>query len=581
MINQNKDNRVPIYNIQELFCNTCGGTFVFRGHEQEMYTRRSWALPKRCPACRRAAREQQRKEAQRQESQKRQQEKAAEKTIFEASLKDWRVAAKEDIHPENDHVLYIIGNGFDLMHGVRSSYYAFRDSLGKQNPLRHALEHFLTPEDIWADFEAALAHFNVKSMCSRFMVSNWLDIFGVYDEDAGAAEFAMAVEGAANPILTIVNELPRRFRMWVETLSIGTEERPLRSIFRNGKVLCFNYTEFVETLYGVSEDNVCYIHGCRRKKKYHPKERLILGHMPGASEEGYSFTDDSPLETKDPYKLYMIEAAQEHVFRLVAESDEELTKNCRDIIAGHEPFFSDLNGIEDIIVIGHSFSPVDWDYFSEVASRFPDTGVVRWYFGCHGLRALDNLEQLLAELGIERSAVSVFRTDNITVAPLNVEKAPAPGSNGPMKKTRCASPDGRWTVATAGGSLSIVDQKRHETNYETMFSSSIGDVFFVPSGDYLFAIIRGADPGIFLFCITDNHWRLVNELESIQNQSVINPRLNHVYLTAQEIIFVYSNRVRKYSLTDGTLVSNRALRNAGNFSYEGEEISDLFIRRRQ
>ena len=578
MADLSKGNRVSSLTARELSCSICGRTFIFRGCEREMFAQHGWDEPKRCPACRKAKRELRRREAERQESQKWQREKAAEKELFEVRLKDWKVVAKDDIHPENDHALYIIGNGFDLMHGVRSSYYAFRNSLGKQNQLRYALENFLTVEDIWADFEDALAHFNLKAMCSGFLVGDWLDLFDAYGEDAGASSFFSAAEAAANPILTVVNELPRRFRMWVETLSIGTADRPLRNMFRNGKVLCFNYTEFVETLYGVSEDNVCYIHGCRRKKKYHPKETLILGHVPGASNDAYDFADDFSGGTRDSYQLYMIEAAQEQVFRLVAESDEGLTKNCGDIIAAHEAFFASLNEIEDIIVIGHSLAPVDWDYFSEVASRLSDIKDIHWYFGCHGLHDLDNLEQLLAKLGMEQSTVSIFRTDNIAVTPLKDGKTPASDANCPVEKSRCTSYDGRWTVKTAGCSLLIVNQERHKTDYEIMFSSCVGNAFFVSSGEYLFAVIRGADPGIFLFCITDDHWRFVNELESIRNQSVINPRLRHVFLTAREITFVYNSRVRKYSLTDGTLVSNLALRNAGSFSYDGDDVSHLFLK---
>lgn len=580
MADLNKGAEVPILNARELFCGTCGKMFIFRGCEQEVFTQRGWAEPKRCPACRKAEREQRRRETERQESQKRQPEKAAEKERFEAYLKDWNVISKEDIHPENDHVLYIIGNGFDLMHEVRSSYYAFRDSLGKENPLRHALENFLITEDVWADFEDALACFDIRAMCSEFPVDNWLDMFEAYDEDAGAAEFFLAAEAAANPILTVVNELPRRFRMWVETLSIGTADRPLRNMFRNGKVLCFNYTEFVETLYGVSEENVCYIHGCRRKKKCHPKETLILGHLPGASDDAYDFMDDSSVGIKNSYQLQMLEAAQEQVFRLVTESDEALTKNCGNIITAHEAFFAGLNKIEQIIVIGHSLSLVDGDYFSEIASRHPDIKGTHWYFGCHGLHDLDRLEQLLAVLRIERSAVSIFRTDDIAVAPLKEGNTPALVGNRPFEKTHCTSADRRWSVKTVGYSLFIVNREKQETHYETMFSGYVSDAFFVPSGEYLFAVIRGVDPGVFLFRIANGHWSFVHELESIRNQSVMNPRLRHVFLTAREIIFVYNNRVRSYSLTDGMLVSNRGLRNAGSLSYDGEEITHLFLKKK-
>lgn len=113
-----------------------------------------------------------------------------------------------------------------------------------------------------------------------------------------------------------------------------------------------------------------------------------------------------------------------------------------------------------------------------------------------------------------------------------------------------------------------------------MFSGYVSDAFFVPSEEYLFAVIRGVDPGVFLFRMADDHWSFVNELESIRNQSVMNPRLHHVFLTAREIIFVYNSRVRSYSLADGMLASNRGLRNAGSFSYDGEEITYLFLKKK-
>lgn len=534
-------------------------------------------MPKRCPICRKAEHEKRKKEAERLEGVEWQRRKAAEKELFDRELKEWNVIPLDEVSSENNHVLYIIGNGFDLMHGVRSSYYAFRDSLGKQSHLRTTLEYYLTPEDIWADFEDALAHFNVRAMGSKFIVDNCLDMFDAYDQDAGATDFFMAVETAADPIITVAEELPRRFQKWVETLSIGTADRPLENMFQNGKVLCFNYTEFVETLYGIPKENVCYIHGCRRKKKYHPKERLVLGHLPGASDGAFDFEDDSSLTTRNQYKLYMVEAAQDYVFRLIAARDEELTKNCDEIIAAHEAFFKSLKEVENVIVIGHSLSFVDWDYFSEVAARLSDDKNVRWYFGCHGSRDLKNLKQLLRRLGISRSLVSVFRTDLITVSLL---KCPNPvAKNQPAEKVRCTSPSGRWAVKTIDHFLTIVDREKAESNYEAIFSTPISNAFFDVSEKHLFMIIRGVDPGILLFNIEDDQWKFVAELESMAHQSLINPRLNHVFLAEQDITFVYNNRVRRYSLMDGELIYNEDIRGARNRSYDGMEISRLFLKR--
>ena len=524
-----------------------------------------------------AVRKQRESENERMENEKWQQNKAENQKLFDVRLKEWQVVDIDSIHPRNDNVLYVIGNGFDLMHGVRSDYYSFRNSLGKNNSLRNELETYLTPEDIWADFENALAHFNVGVMSSKFLIDNWLYTFEAYDEDAGAAEFYMAADAAAAPIQTIARELPRRFRMWVETLTIGTEDRPLRSMFRNGKVLCFNYTEFVEALYGVSERNVCYIHGCRRKKKHHPKDRLILGHMPGASEESFDFDDDLSGVTKNRYKFAMIEAAQGEALRMISENDKELTKNSKDIIAAHKDFFADLNTVENIITIGHSFSRVDWDYYSEIMPILSNACDVRWYFGCHGLRDLNNLGQMLTTLGIKKRNVSVFRTDKVTVTPMK-GRPPTYTSKKPEEKTLCVAQSGKWSVQTKERSLFIINLENHENGYEAMFSTYISDAFFVLSERYLFVILRGIDAGVFLFRATDNRWIFVDELESIQNQNVINRRLCHVLLTDQDVLFVYNNRVRKYGLADGKLITNQAIQNARNRMYKGEDVTHLFLK---
>lgn len=570
---------MPIYNTQELSCEMCGKAFVFRNYEREHFEQRDYANPKHCPLCRKATQEQREKEIERIENEKWQQKKSEDKKTFNHRLNEWRVVAKDDIHFSNDHVLYVIGNGFNLMHGVRSSYYAFRDTLGKNSVLLHALENFITFEDIWADFEEALAHFNINAMSNDVIVDNWLDILGAYDEDAGASEFFQATEAAANPIMTVVNELPRRFRMWVETLSIGTDDRPLQDILRkNGQVLCFNYTEFIETLYGFHEDNICYIHGCRRKKKCFPKERLILGHMPREDTYSYDFDDNSLKWIKDPFKLSTIDVAQDNVIRLISEGDEALTKNSKDIIYDQDALFAGLSKIEDIVTIGHSLSPVDWDYFSEIVSRIPNIKDVRWYFACHGLHNLDNLEKLIAKLGIDRSAVSIFRTDDITVTYLKDKTLSGTEKRLPIEKKLCTSSDGRWSVKTLNFSFLIVNEESTVVDYEVVFSSHVSKAFFDQSGKYLFAIIHGSNQGVFLFQNVSNHWSFVNELESIPNQSLVNRRLSYVFLTNQDVTFVYNNRTRKYSLKDGSLVSNKALRNARNYVYDGEDVSQFFKR---
>lgn len=563
---------------QELVCVCCGERFLFTRAQREQFDDMGWPAPQRCPSCRKDQRAAQEKAAEQAEREARQQKKAADLEAFNTLLKQRPVLPADEIRPENDHVLYILGNGFDLMHGVKSSYYAFRDSLGKRNSLRMMLEAYLTPEDIWADFENALACFNIQAMGNSSMIDSWLDYMGAYEEDAGAAEYFMAIETAALPIQTVAQELPRRFRMWVESLRIGTKDRPLKQLFRKGRVLCFNYTEFVETLYGVPEQNVCYIHGCRRKQKGHPADRLLLGHMPGASEAAFAFAAKEQAKKPTSYRRAMCSTAQAQVLQLIADYDTELTKDCREVIAAHAPFFSSLHETEAIIVIGHSFSPVDWDYFAEVAANLPDSKHTHWYFGCHGLRDLKNLDQLLQKLALERETISVFRTDEVHAAPLTEEKAKNIAEKIPQEKLRCVSPDGRWAVKTLAHWLTIDDRETQTEMYSVQLPPGFFRAFFFHEGTYLCVVIRGVDPAVFLFHLEDGCWHFIDELESIPNQSLLNPRLQRVFLTEQTLCFVYRNRVRRYALSSGALIENRAQRNAASCRYEGRDISEKFLR---
>lgn len=181
-----------------------------------------------------------------------QEQKEQERKLFEAKVQTYKPILMESVNP-SAHTLYIIGNSFDLMHRVPSSYYNFVIVLARIIVFDIVLKQHYSTEDMWADFENALGTLNLNLMGSRNIIDMWLDDFGVYgDEDSGAAEFYMAVEAAAAPMANLVNNLQPTFRRWIEPYEVGTDDRPLNGLIHpQGKVLDSNYTEFIETLYGV------------------------------------------------------------------------------------------------------------------------------------------------------------------------------------------------------------------------------------------------------------------------------------------------------------------------------------------
>lgn len=60
-----------------------------------------------------------------------------------------------------DNVLYILGNGFDLHHGILSSYGSMAIWLRTHNyDLYDKLSEICNVDFLWSDFERALAHVN-------------------------------------------------------------------------------------------------------------------------------------------------------------------------------------------------------------------------------------------------------------------------------------------------------------------------------------------------------------------------------------------------------------------------------------
>ena len=121
-------------------------------------------------------------------------------------------------------------------------------------------------------------------------------------------------------------------------------------------------------------------------------------------KEQWDKVELKPFKFKNPYKRYIMEAAMETAAREAAWYDESTTKKCGDIINNHKDFFDGLSSIEEVFVIGHSLSEVDYPYFEEVRSRCD----AKWHIGYHSLDDMKILSALVNKLHLKD--VTVFRT---------------------------------------------------------------------------------------------------------------------------------------------------------------------------
>lgn len=289
-------------------CIDCGREFTISPYQQMYYANRGWELPRRCRAC---------SEKKRQERQKKEAEGATGQ--FEKELSDSPYAIKEVsniVVKSPVTTLYVIGNGFDLAHGVPSSYSKFRDWLGKHSNLRKTLETYIKNDALWWNLEEALADLDLDT--PSMAIPEMLDAFDAYDPDAQMADYYAAIDMAMLPVDTITNELPKKFRRWIESLKVDSSVKPLSGLVKPGaKYLDFNYTEFAETLYGAK--GVCYIHGSRKNRK----AKLILGH---SYKKYVSDVSVKMPRFKDGFKRGMVNAAFDDAMVHAGWYDQATTK---------------------------------------------------------------------------------------------------------------------------------------------------------------------------------------------------------------------------------------------------------------
>lgn len=399
-------------------CKDCGAEYVITPEEQRHFKAMGYELPKRCPKCRQirkearkaaAAEEKVRQENIAKEQAQKKWEEDERKLADLLKTLPYKQLAMSDL-TSNPSTVIITGNGFDIMHGAKSSYWNFQETLGKNSDIRGYLETYLkvAPDILWYNLEDSLSHLNAGMMLD--VIDMWLDINGCYEDDDSMAAYYGAIDSAFMPVEILINEFPRRFRKWVESLACNGS-KPLEGLIRKDvHYLNFNYTDFLETLYSVPGDKIKYIHGSRKKGPHGKKEEIILGHVPNVDYlADYKPTPGMVPRYKNKWKRTMLDNAMNiAIDRWVNAYESTFTKHTPEIIRENADFFESISDTEKVITIGHSLSEVDYPYFRELVRR--NKGKAEWFIGYHSYDDMTRLIEFVDEMGIPADKTTVFRS---------------------------------------------------------------------------------------------------------------------------------------------------------------------------
>lgn len=291
--------------------------------------------------------------------------------------------------------LYIIGNGFDIQHGLKSRYWDFKeyiDNTDKQ--LVEKLEEYFGSDALWSDFEETLAYLDTEQIVDECM--GYLQPYSAEDwSDAYHHDYQYEVQQRIN---LITDTLKQRFTEWILQLRLPKNAIENMVVDKNATFINFNYTDTLERLYKVTQDQIFYIHN----KAIDTNSTLILGHS------------RNPPNAKTLDELYNDEDTDVRVAdgnKILDDYFVETYKSTETIITENSDFFDRLRNLETIYVFGHSLSVVDRPYFLEIIKRI-DKDKVNWKVSFHNQTDLIDFQAFFQGLDISSTSVEFDRMYN-------------------------------------------------------------------------------------------------------------------------------------------------------------------------
>lgn len=294
--------------------------------------------------------------------------------------------------------LHIIGNGFDLAHGIASTYKDCKDYAWKHgDQYQIGLLETCYPDMnskkkelvLWCDLEKALGNLDFQAAFNTTTEDVEL-------EDGHEGRYQAQMEDAPEYALEMMfAAFHKVFDDWVN--HIDTDVEPLSNIDNfdeNGRFLSFNYTDTLEKVYSIPRERINYIHGRRNSN-----DEIIVGHCNIVNANSY-LSDDPAIYEYQGYEN-------------IAQKVNEQRKSVNDIIRNNKDYWKTLNGVNKVVVYGHSLSEVDMAYFHEIVTNVTDD--CEWYFSihykglCSKVRAVSHVCSVAKELGINKRYCHTFK----------------------------------------------------------------------------------------------------------------------------------------------------------------------------
>lgn len=258
--------------------------------------------------------------------------------------------------------LFIIGNGFDLHHNMKTSYDDYKEYLESYDSrlskwYEHMFSNFSDKTSLWKDIEDN-SYFSYQEYMAQFELYNDAN----YNDEE---KFTYAISISENDVYNSNQFYKIQFKNWVNSIELTQPMEDIKKIIsKEDYFITFNYTNTLEVLYQIPDNHILHMHG-------KIGEELIFGSAFNNQYEVYEYID----------RIYKDRGPRNFIDRICSNLKEltyNLTKE-NDLYLVKIGYLS-LPKIDEIVIYGHHISDdfMDVKYYNKYL--LPNYKELKWTF---------------------------------------------------------------------------------------------------------------------------------------------------------------------------------------------------------
>ncbi|MDH5935631.1 bacteriophage abortive infection AbiH family protein [Vibrio splendidus] len=302
--------------------------------------------------------------------------------------------------------LYIIGNGFDLHHGLPTSLTGFRN-YSEYSDFYRLYENGVfmmsanqTLDEHWQHLETNLANFDVDELIEY--ASQY------YDDDPHENQFVYEIENAIGAITTGLKEDLNKYLSLAENHTV--EQAKILQLDTSARFLCFNYTNTLERIYNIPSDRICYIHG----KLNSSEAPIVVGHGMEASEYKVQPPIDISTLSEQEIEAFSDSYSPDYEYA-VSEAHGYFKRSYKDTdscIQASSLFLQSLVDIDRVMILGHSIAEIDEPYFGYINKIVGSN--CQWWASYHSSSQRDVIHNRLEGVVDDENRMKLFEMSLLT-----------------------------------------------------------------------------------------------------------------------------------------------------------------------